>query len=30
MVFDIDGILIDCNKRLSKYEEEAKDNRRLF
>ena len=29
-VFDIDGVLIDCSKRLLKCEEEAGSNKRLF
>jgi len=30
VVFDIDGVLIDCSKRLLKCEEEAGSNKRLF
>jgi len=30
IVFDIDGVLIDCSERLLKCEEEAGSNKRLF
>uniref|UniRef100_A0A7C4FGY5 Acid phosphatase n=1 Tax=Ignisphaera aggregans TaxID=334771 RepID=A0A7C4FGY5_9CREN len=30
VVFDIDGVLIDCSERLAKCKEEARGNRRLF